>query len=186
MPVQDPFGPTVYTPDLNAPNAGAGWAAGISNLAKGLFPDPNAMAEARYKNLQSQQLQTQAGARSAIADALTGDPNRFTDPNFRTTIFSSMAKLPADEQQQTRANFGLYMQNTNLPQDIKDQFTSGAGITNYPQTPTGVNAQLHNQIQVANIGAGATIGAANIGADTPLWKTMIGMFAVASPVTWMG
>ncbi len=168
MPVNDPFGPSVYVPDLNAGgnSASQGWAAGISNLGKALFPDPNALADARYKNQQTQQLQAAGQARSAIASALTGgDPNRFADPTFRNNFIANWAQLPAEEQNAQRSTLGTIIANTNMSGADQDQFLSHAGITNYTQTPSGVNAALANQIKTAQIGAGATIGAAQIGAN---------------------
>lgn len=168
MPVNDPFGPSVYVPDLNtgAGSASQGWATGISNLAKGLFPDPNALADARLKGAQTQQLQAAGQARSAIASALTGgDPNRFADPTFRNNFIANWAQLPAEEQNAQRSTLGTIIANTNMSGADQDQFLSHAGITNYTQTPSGVNAALANQIKTAQIGAGATIGAAQIGAN---------------------
>jgi hypothetical protein len=168
MPVNDPFGPSVYVPDLStgAQSASQGWATGISSLAKGLFPDPNALADARLKGAQTQQLQAAGQARSAIASALTGgDPNRFADPTFRNNFIANWAQLPAEEQNAQRSTLGTIIANTNMSGADQDQFLSHAGITNYTQTPSGVNAALANQIKTAQIGAGATIGAAQIGAN---------------------
>jgi hypothetical protein len=156
MPVNDPFGPSVYVPDLNTGAAGAsqGWATGLSNLGKALFPDPSTLADARYKAAQTGALNTAAGARSQLQNILGGDPNVMADPSTRQKAFGLIQLLPAEEQNATRANMSAWIQNSNLDQPTKDSFQTALGVQPYPSTQTGQNAALQNQINVAHIGAG--------------------------------
>jgi hypothetical protein len=129
------------------------------------------MAEARYKGAQTQLLQNQQQNRSTLQTILGGDPNAMYDPGTRAKAYTAIQGLPADEQNAARANFGVWMQNSNLPQGDKDHFITAAGIQPFPQTDTGQGRALQNQIQTATIGAGpgyaqagATVEAAKIGA----------------------
>ena len=164
MPVNDPFGPSVYVPDLNtgAGSASQGWATGISNLAKGLFPDPNSLADARYKNTQTQLLNTQAAARSNLA-GFFANPNAAADPNNRAQIYSWMTTLPADEQNAWHNNLAGVIQNVpSMTQAQRDQYNAGAGMVPAGNTPSGFNAQLQNQVNTATIGANAQRDVAGI------------------------
>lgn len=173
MPVNDPFGPSVYVPDLNtgAGSASQGWATGISNLAKGLFPDPNSLADARYKNTQTQLLNTQATARSNLA-TIFANPNAAADPNNRAQIYSWMTTLPADEQNAWHNNLAGVIQNVpSMTQAQRDQYNAGAGMVPAGNTPSGFNAQLQNQVNTATIGANAQrdVAGINQGGDTYRW-----------------
>lgn len=173
MPVNDPFGPSVYVPDLNtgAGSASQGWATGISNLAKGLFPDPNSLADARYKNTQTQLLNTQATARSNLA-TIFANPNAAADPNNRAQIYSWMTTLPADEQNAWHNNLAGVIQNVpSMTQAQRDQYNAGAGMVPAGNTPSGFNAQLQNQVNTATIGANAQrdVAGINQGGENYRW-----------------
>ena len=176
MPVNDPFGPSVYVPATSTPGPARRPRAGprgLSNLAKGLFPDPNALADARYKNTQTQLLNTQAAARSNLA-GIFANPNAAADPNNRAQIYSWMTTLPADEQNAWHNNLAGVIQNVpSMTQAQRDQYIAGAGMVPAGNTPSGFNAQLQNQVNTTmddrRQRASATWRASIKGAETYRW-----------------
>lgn len=185
MPIMSSVNPmSLWQYRMQGENAGLGSAiGGGSNLAGAMIQGPMMRAQGAYLGSQTAQNQANTAAvnqltqgRSTVAQAIA-NPSTLTDPGTMQRVAGAIA---ADPQLagHLSGTLGTMMAlaraqgGAGAPTEQQvDAFNSSTGNTAMGNTPTGFQADLGNRVRVANIGAGATLGAARIGANASMANT---------------
>lgn len=150
----------------------------LSGLAGAIAGNPQARAQAGLLGAQTanQNAQTAANTQQqadlAQATALLQDPNALNDPNKAQQVGALLIKYPTQAAALGPILAASYQGNAaaggNISQGTADRFSAGTGVAAMGNTATGQGLDLANRTQVAGIGAGATLGAARIGANASM------------------
>ena len=167
-----------YNQDAGATGGGAA-AAGLTGLAGAIIGNPQALAQARYLGAGTAQETAQAAAQQMDNQSvqqfqgLAADPSNYNPQGIAKMLALAAASPTLSARASELINTAMAAQaapgtGTGAPGSPTlaqaSNFGALSGVTSYGNTPTGYASGLANAIQQANISAGATIGAADIGA----------------------